>query len=189
MSLHVLTLVLDLDGQADEDNVSKEALSDAFDAGINDDNLALIYEANEEVLMAVNTPSGLTKRESLSDVILQSDVWSSLSASVQVDNICKDIESSGYGYKYKGVLPISMLALVDDLIGITYAGFKAHQMNIAINVKTAEKILQFGVSKCKIMLIDKNSEKVFNNPLKVEKLRVDITEEKEKRFLLSLSFI
>ena len=89
----------------------QEALSDAFDAGINDDNLPLIYEANKEVRMAVNTPSGLTKRESLSDVILQGDVWSSLLASVQVDNICKDIESSGYGYKYKDVLPISMLMI------------------------------------------------------------------------------
>ena len=54
-----------------------------------------------------------------------------------------EIESTGYGYKYMDILPISMLALVDDLIGITYAGYKAQQMNIALNVKAAGKRLQF----------------------------------------------
>ena len=151
----------------------EEAVSDAFDAGIQDDNLNLIYKANKDVQMAVNTPSGLTKRENLSNVILQGDVWSSLLASIQVDQICKEIESTGYGYKYMDILPISMLALVDDLIGITYAGYKAQQMNIAINIKTAEKRLQFGVSKCKTMVIGKDADKTIKNPLMVDQWRVD----------------
>ena len=62
-----------------------------------------------------------------------------------------------------------MLALVDDLIGITNAGFKAQQMNAIINVKSAEKRLQFGVSKCKSMLISKKPELVQNSQLSVDK--------------------
>ena len=43
----------------------KEALSDVFDAGIKDDNLALLYEANKAIKMAVKTPNGLTERRGL----------------------------------------------------------------------------------------------------------------------------
>ena len=45
-----------------------------------------------------------------------------------------------------------MLGLIDDIIGISEIGFKAHQMNALINVKTAEKGLRFGPSKCKTMI-------------------------------------
>ena len=138
----------------------KEALSDIYDVGINDDNLPLIYKANNDVRMAVNTPNGLTDRQSLKNVVLQGDTFGSILASVQVDSIAKDVEQSGYGYKYKDVLPVSLLALVDDMIGVTTAGFRAQQMNAVINVKTAEKRLQFGVSKCKSMLVGKNCEAV-----------------------------
>ena len=115
----------------------EEAINDVFDAGMDNDNLALIYNANNDIRMAVNTSTGLTERQSLRNYVLQGDTWSSLLASIQVDNICKDIDGAGYGYLYKDSLPVSMLALVDDLVGVTYAGNRALQMNVAINVKSA----------------------------------------------------
>ena len=75
---------------------------------------------------------------------------------------------SGYEYKYKDSLPVSMLGLVDDIIAITEPGFMAQQMNVLLNVRTAEKGLQFGATKCKSMLIAKNSEKVITNDLYVD---------------------
>ena len=48
-----------------------------------------------------------------------------------------------------------MLGLIDDLIGIANACYQAKLMNILINTKTAEKRLQFGVSKFKSMMIEK----------------------------------
>ena len=123
--------------------------------------------------MAVNTPNGLTERQNLSNVLLQGDTWSSMLASIQVDNICKEIESLNYGYQYKGVLPVSVLAMVDDMIAVTNAGYRAQQMNVVMNVKSAEKRLQFGVSKCKSMLIGKNSEQAINNPIFVDKWKVE----------------
>ena len=112
-------------------------------------------------------------------MILQGDTWSSLLASIQVDKICKEIETSGYGYRYMNSLPISMLALVDDLIGITNADYRAQQMNIAINVKTAEKRLQFGGSKCKTIMVGKESDKINTNPLMVDKWKVEVANEIE----------
>ena len=41
----------------------KEAISDIFNVGVDDDSLALICKANSEVQMAVKTPSGLTERQ------------------------------------------------------------------------------------------------------------------------------
>ena len=121
----------------------QQAISDIFDAGVNDDNLHLIHQANAEVNMAVKTISGLTDRQVLKDVVLQGDTWGSILASVQVDSIGKECQEAGYGYMYKDSLPVSILGLVDDMLGITEAGFQAQQMNTFMNVKTAEKKLQF----------------------------------------------
>ena len=40
----------------------EEALSDIYDTGVDDDTLALLYQANKEIHMAVKTPGGLTNR-------------------------------------------------------------------------------------------------------------------------------
>ena len=115
--------------------------------------------------MAVNTPNGLSERHIIEDVVLQGDTWGSILASVQVDTIGKEIEDSGLGYKYKDVLPVSLLGLVDDLIGVTLAGYQAQELNAVLNVKTAEKRLQFGPSKCNSMIISKSTESFINSPL------------------------
>lgn len=66
-----------------------------------------------------------------------------------------------------------MLGLVDDIIGITEPGFKAQMLNAFLNIKTAEKGLQFGVKKCKSMLIAKNTENILNSSLCVDKWNVE----------------
>ena len=75
---------------------------------------------------------------------------------------------------YKDVLPISLLGLVDDMIGVSEAGYKAQQLNTLLNVKTAEKRLQFGAKKCKTMLICKKMQKVMKtNNLSVDEWKVE----------------
>ena len=73
----------------------RQAISDVFEAGLKDDILALVYEANKEVFMAVRIPEGLTDIQKLENIVLQGDTWSSLLASVQVDLIGKDCAESG----------------------------------------------------------------------------------------------
>ena len=154
----------------------REAIGDIFDVGVTDDTLSLLYQANKEVSMAVNTPSGLSERQLIQDVILQGDTFGSILAAVQVDSMAREVEKSGHGFMYKNTLPVNMLGLVDDLIGITAADHRAHQMNTVLKIKTAEKRLQFGVSKCKTLLIkNKKSEKTeFNfGALTVDKWSVN----------------
>ena len=49
---------------------------------MNYDNLTLVYNTYENIKMAVNTPSGLSDRQELLNVVLQGDTWGSLLASV-----------------------------------------------------------------------------------------------------------
>ena len=78
--------------------------------------------------MAVKTPGGLSDRPAIENIVLQGDTWGSLLASVQVDSIAQECAETGLGYKYKNILPVGMLGLVDDTIGITEAGYKAHML-------------------------------------------------------------
>ena len=111
--------------------------------------------------MAVKTNYGLSDRQSIRNSVLQGDTWGSLLASVQVEKIGQECIKEGYYYLYKNVLPVGFLGLVDDVVGITEAGCKAQMLNSFINVKSAEKYLQFGATKCKSILVGKKIRKIF----------------------------
>ena len=142
----------------DEINL-KESINDLYDAGVQDNTLQMIYEANRNIHFRVRTPAGLTEEGTLGEVVLQGDTWASPAASVQCDAFGKELldNEAPFIFKYKGYIPVGILGQVYDLIGITEAGFKAHQMNSYINIKTADKYLQFGHDKCKTMLVSKKS--------------------------------
>ena len=154
----------------------QKALTDIYDAGINDDTLVLLHEANKDIDMAVKTPYGLTERQNVKNIVLQGDTFGSILASVQVDSIGKECMAEGHGYMYKGKLPIAFLGLVDDIIGISNAGIKAQMLNSFLNAKTAEKTLQFGNSKCKYMVVGKDTENMIDNNLKVDEWKISYTE-------------
>ena len=61
-------------------------------------------------------------------------------------------------------------------MGVTEAGEKAQKMNSFIYLKTAEKTLQFGPTKCKTMLVGKNLKNVINSGLLVDKWSVNYVE-------------
>ena len=71
----------------DYSQMLQEAISDIFDTGVDDDNLALLYNANQEIDMAVKTANGLSDRQTVNDIVLQGDKWGSILASVQVDKM------------------------------------------------------------------------------------------------------
>ena len=154
----------------------KLAISDIYKTGLKDENLTLIYEANKEIFMAVNTQNGQTHRQVIENSVLQGDTWGSLLASVQVEKIAQECVDAGYHYRYKDKLAVGILGLVDDTIGITEAGHKAHMMNAFINIKTAEKSLQFGVRKCRSMLVGNDTGDIFNYNLAVDNWNTEYIE-------------
>ena len=151
---------------------NNEACGDIYNYGINDDHLNLINEANKQIVINVKTPHGISEEYPLTHRIMQGDTWSSAMASSQVDSFGKEMleEESSFIYKYLGVVPVPILGMVDDIIGVAEAGYKTEQLNAFINVKTADKDLQFGTNKCKAMIVSKRKPYRYEAPA----LTVDI---------------
>ena len=122
----------------------QESLNDIYESGVQDDKLALLYNINTHVKVAVKTPVGITKRKSIYNVITQGDVFGPILCSNQVDTFGRECLKEGkYTYTYKGEVEIPPLGMVDDLICISECGHKTAMMNTFINSKK----LQFGVNK------------------------------------------
>ena len=138
----------------------KEALSDLYNTGVKEDTLNLIYDANRRIEFQVKTPHGLTEEVVLDEVVLQGEVWGPILAANQVDTFGSEMLKEDYSFlfKYKGYVPIPLLGLIDDTISVNLAGHKATQMNSYINVKSADKYLQFGQDKCKAMVVGRKVE-------------------------------
>ena len=156
----------------------EQAIIDMYDCSLKDESLALLYEANKEVDIAIKTDYGLSEIQTVDSIVLQGDTWASLLASVQVDSIAKVCRDSGYGYLYMNELQLSNLGLVDDFLGITEANYQAQQMNSIFNIRTAEKSLQFGPDKCVSMFIGKNNDLDLCGTLKVDKWSVKCVDNK-----------
>ena len=149
----------------------KESLADLENnAEIKDDTIHLLYQANKHIEVKVKTPFGLTKQLVVDEAVLQGEVWGSALASNQVDTFGKEMleEEFPFIFKYKGYIPVPILGQIDDTIGVTEAGFKAVQLNSFMNVKTADKYLQFGQEKCKAMLVGKRTSSFHMPQLEVD---------------------
>ena len=122
----------------------RETMNDLYNSGVQDDQLALLFEANKEVRVAIKTPNGLTDRVKLKEIILQGDVFGPIECSVTVDSFGKECLMEDY---YTNEVPIPILTMVDDALAISECGFKAAGMNSSLNTKTNIKKLQYGVDK------------------------------------------
>ena len=155
-----------------------ECMNDLFEAGVKDDIFALLCKANSESLVAVQTPHGLSKRESFKEIVMQGDVLAPLISSLQVDTMGKEcLEEKKHLYFYKDTVPISPLGMVDDLLTISECGYKTTLLNQFINFKTATKRLQFGTSKCIRMHIGKTNSELLCKDLSVGEWKENIIED------------
>ena len=61
-------------------------MNDIYEAGITDDNFAVLYNCNKSLKIAVRTPPvGITERKIISDVIIKGDVFAPMFCSKHVD--------------------------------------------------------------------------------------------------------
>ena len=92
-----------------------ECLNDVYEAGVDDDYFPLLFEANKETFVAVQTPGGLTRREMIPEIVMQGDVMAPLISSLQVDTMGKEcLMKKKHLFMYKDMVPIPPLGLVDD---------------------------------------------------------------------------
>ena len=104
---------------------------DLYSSGIEDETVHLFYEGNKKVEFWVKIPFGLTEEAELEKVVLQGEVWGPTLASNQVDTFGKDMleEDASFMFRYKKYIPVPILGMVDDIIGVTLAEYKSVQLN------------------------------------------------------------
>ena len=152
-----------------------ECMNDLYEAGVTDDVFALLYEANKENFVAVNTPNGLSRREAFKEIIMQGDVLAPLISSLQVDTMGKECLVEGkHLYFYKNVVPVPPLGLVDDVFTISPCGYKSTLMNHFINSKSAMKRLQLGTTKFIKMHIGKTCNPTLCRDLYLDGLNLEV---------------
>ena len=155
----------------------EQIMIDAHTVGLQDQLFNAVYEVNKVTNIAVKTQEGLSEREGVKSTVLQGDTMASILASTQSDNIMKGSRQEGYHYQYKGVLSIGYMIQVDDTIGFTKPGYLAHMLNSYINIKTAEKMLQFNPRKCKVIFVGCKSDIAQSGPLTVDSWKVEHQED------------
>ena len=135
----------------------EECCNDLFEAGVQDDEIALIYEINSNNQIAVKTPFGESERKTIEKLILQGEIFGPLQCSVTIDTIGKEcVEEHKNLYMYKGLVGVPPLAMIDDVICPAVCGLKSVEVTAFINAKSNAKKIQFGVDKCHQLHIGKN---------------------------------
>ena len=146
----------------------EDCMSDLYDTlpeQSRDDRLALVYQVNRENYVAVNTSVGQTDRVNIQNIVMQGGKWGPLQCSNSMDKVGKSFVESGENlYKYKGLVNIMPLAMVDDLLAMAKCGLDSTKVNIDINTMIEMKKLNFhtpdinGKSKCHTIHIGKRNE-------------------------------
>ena len=147
----------------------EEVINDIFEAGVKSDKLALLYEINKKNYAAVKTQFGLTERSKVQNIICQGDPWGPIQCSVQIDGIGREsLAEDLKPFKYKNLVEIPALGMIDDILTISESGYKTARMNSFINAKIAIKKLQFGPQKCFVLHTTKEHEQYKNSELYVD---------------------
>ena len=143
----------------------KQGISDLYNSGMQDDTLSLLYDSNKDIIVKVKTVA-----KHFEELVLQGDTWGPFMVSNQVYTFGKQIldEEPHYLYKYKGYVPISVLGMIDDVVGLSESGIKAKQFNAFVKVKAAEKGLQFGLDKCHTINIKRNNAHIVKSDLFID---------------------
>ena len=146
----------------------EETHNDLWNTNINDDKFALISKLDENCQAVVKTPCGDTDRFALRRIVLQGSVFGPIKCSVQVDTLGRDCLSRDVGlYRYKNVISVPPLAMIDDILGITRCNEEATELNSNVNVKIETKKLRLSHDKCYKIHISKKS-------LKARKCEIDL---------------
>ena len=145
----------------------EEAMNDLWDVQVQDDRFCLLSKLDEKCRVVVKTPCGTTDSFELSNIVLQGSVFGPLKCAVQMDTIGRQALTTGFGvFKYRNVVDIPALAMIDDVMGMASCGDNSIEMNAIINSKMEIKKLRLSEEKCFKIHICK-SDKLCLQQLKV----------------------
>ena len=147
----------------------EECINDIHEAGLDNDKLALLYLENQNANIAIKTPTGKSKRFNITNIIMQGTVWGSLLCTASMDKLAQlAYKNEELLYKYKGVVDIPTLGMVDDLLSIQKCSTDTLRVSAVINSFIESKKLKLSESKChKIHIKNKKDKNTQCSDLKV----------------------
>ena len=137
---------------------AEECINDLFDAGCDDDKLALIQLGTQNAQVAINTSEGITDRINILNIIMQGTVSGGLMCTTSVDKLTQlAYKTKNLLYMYKGVA-VPPLGMVDDILTISQCSPQAIAMNATVNSFVESKKLKLKQSKCSVIHVGKKSK-------------------------------
>ena len=141
-----------------------EVINTLFEAGLQNDKLPLLFIENNNAQVAVKNNERISKRISISDIIMQGSIWGSLFCVVVMDKLGKLLyhDKPELLYYYKGVVGTPPLQMVDDILGIQQCSSKSLKLNSVINTFISLEKLTLSSKKCHNIHIGKSDMKCHN---------------------------
>ena len=145
-----------------------ETMNDLYDTGVQSDKFAMIAKLDEDCYIKVKTPCGETEEFTLSQLVLQGSVFGPIKCSVQMDTLGRDCLAEDKGlYKYKGMISVPPLALIDDVLCVSKCDVDSIEVNAIVNSKVESKKLRLSKEKCAQLHVSKNGKDKCETYLKV----------------------
>ena len=157
-----------------------ECTNDLYDAGLKNDKLNLLYEANKTASIAIKTSSGVSDRFTIQNTVMQGTVWGGLLCTTTMDQLCQNIyKDSNLLYKYRDSVDVPPLQMVDDIITASKCGATSKALNNTVNEFIATKKLKLSEKKCaKIHVGSKKSKENCQEHRVKDKTMKDSVKEK-----------
>ena len=126
----------------------EECINDIYEAGLDNDKLAILYKENQNAACAVKVNDVLSKRFNMKNIVMQGTVFGSLMCTATMDKLGKlSYNNEDLLYKYRGVVDVPILGMVDDILSIQKCS-KSGKANVNINSFIEAKKLKFSEAKC-----------------------------------------
>ena len=91
-------------------------INDMYEAGLQNNKLNILYLMNQNANVAIITTSGMTKRTSMTNIIMQGTVWGSLFCTTTLDKLPRlQYDNTHLLYKYRGSVSVPPLEM-DDIV-------------------------------------------------------------------------
>ena len=134
-------------------------MNDLWDAGCQDDKLALLHLENKHAKVVIKNQGGKSEPISINNVIMQGGVMGSIYCTNTMDKLGKIIYSDKkLIYKFKGT-DVPCLQMVDDILTVTKCNATAITMNATVNTFIETKKLKLADTKCSVIHVGKQCGK------------------------------
>ena len=154
----------------------EECINDAFEAGLDNDKLPLLFLENQNANCAVKINNKISKRKSISNIIMQGTVFGSLLCTTTMDQLGKlCYQNENLLYKYKGKVAVPTLGMVDDLLSVTKCTDSV-QSNVVTNAFIEWKKLNLGANKCSRIHIGKKTNNCKELKVHTTRMRNSVKE-------------